>query len=81
MRLFERNIAQNLILDVILYGEVIEEYPEDKPFSSCLIFKLIEGKPYHVIVSYDSEFKKAYVITGYIPTLDKFEGDFKTRRR
>ncbi len=58
-----------------------EDYPQDRPFPSCLIFKMIEGKPYHVAVSFDSEYKKAYIITAYNPSLDKFEPDFKTRRK
>jgi len=81
IRLAERSIAQGVILEVILTGEVIEDYPQDKPFPSCLIFKVIEGKPYHVVVSLDGECKKAYIITAYNPTLDKFETDFKTRRK
>jgi hypothetical protein len=81
VRLAERQISQDTILEVVLKGEIIEEYPEDKPFPSCLMFKMIEGEPYHVVVSFDPEFKKAYVITAYRPTLDKFEPDFKTRRR
>jgi hypothetical protein len=46
------------ILEVILNGEIIEDYSQDKPFPSCLIFKIVNGKPYHIVVSYDSEYKK-----------------------
>jgi len=81
VRLAERSISQDVVLRVILEGEVIEDYPNDKPFPSCLIFKMIERGPYHVVVSFNPEFKKAYIITAYQPTLDKFEPDFKTRRR
>lgn len=81
IRLAERNIAQDIIFMVILSGEVIEDYPKDRPFPSCLIFKMIEDKPYHVVVGFDSEGKKAYIITTYNPGLDKFEPDFRTRRR
>jgi len=81
VRLAERNIKQKTIIEVILSGEVIEDYPHDKPFPSCLIFKMIEGKPYHVVVGFDSEYKKTYIITAYNPSLDKFEPDFRTRRK
>lgn len=81
VRLAERNIAQDTILEAILSGEVIEDYSQDKPFPSCLIFKVTEGKPYHVVVGFDLEYKKAYIVTTYNPTLDKFGSDFKTRRR
>jgi len=81
VRLAERNITQDMILEVILSGEVIEDYSQDRPFPSCLIFKMIEETPYHVVVGFDLEYKKAYIITAYKPTLDKFEPDFKKRRR
>ena len=81
IRLAERNISQDAILEVILKGEVIENYPEDQPFSSCLIFKMIENKPFHAVVSLDDQNQKAYIITAYEPTLDKFESNFRIRRK
>ncbi len=54
---------------------------EDRPFPSCLMFKMVEREPLHVVVSFDEEDKKAYIITAYRPTLDKFESNFKTRRK
>ena len=80
IRLAECNISQDVILKVILEGEVIENYSKDRPSSSCLMFKIIEGKPFHV-VSLDEQNQKGYIITTYEPTLDKFESDFKKRRR
>lgn len=81
IRLAQLGISQDIVLKVILEGEVIKDYPEDKPFPSSLIFKMIESEPYHVVVSFDIESRKAYIITVYEPTLDKFEPDFKTRRK
>ena len=79
--LAERNIPQKTVLEVILQGEVIEQYIEDRPFPSCLMFKMIGNKPFHVVISLDFQHQKASIITAYIPTLDKFEPDFKTRRK
>jgi len=45
------------------------------------MFKVVEGKPFHVVVSLDEQNQKGYIITTYEPTLDKFESDFKKRRR
>jgi len=81
IRLAERNISQDVVLEVILEGEVIEDYPKDRPFSSCLMFKVVKGKPFHVVVGLDEQNQKGYIITTYEPTLDKFESDFKKRRR
>jgi len=68
-------------LEVILKGEVIEEYPKDKPLSSSQMFIVLKGKPFHIVVYLDQQNQKGYIITAYEPTLDKFESDFKTRRR
>jgi len=42
---------------------------------------MIENKPFYAVVSLDAQNRKAYIITAYEPTLDKFESDFKTRRK
>ena len=42
---------------------------------------MIENKPFHAVVSLDNQNQKAYIITAYKPTLDKFELNFRARRR
>ena len=60
-------------------GEIIEDYPEDFPHLSCLIFGYnVNNKVIHVVVGKDSAF--IYIITAYIPNTTKFENDLKTRR-
>ena len=80
LRLTARNIAQSIIIEAIMKGDVIEEYPRDRPFPSCLILAWVSGKPYHVVVSLDEGNEIAYIITAYEPTLDKFLPDYRTRR-
>lgn len=81
VRLAGRNISQDTIIEVIMKGEIIEDYPHSTPFPSCLILGWIQAKPYHVAVSFDETLKMAYIITAYKPSLDKFEPDFRTRRQ
>ena len=81
IRLAERNISQDVIIEVIMKGEIVESYPHNAPFPSCLILGWVEGKPYHVVVSFDEVSEMGYIITVYEPSLDKFESDFRTRRR
>lgn len=67
------------ILHCIMYGEIIEDYPEDFPHPSCLIFGYGEDeKTVHVVAGCDGEY--VYIITAYIPNLDKFKTDLKTRK-
>lgn len=80
IRLAERKISQRDILKVICEGEVIEDYPNSKPFPSCLLLGRISEKPYHVVVAMDYEQERVYIITAYEPSIEKFEPDFKKRR-
>lgn len=80
IRLAERGFNQEKVLHVIKEGEVIEDYPDDTPYPSCLIFKKVEQRPIHVVVALDPEDDFAYIITVYEPSSEEFESDFKTRR-
>lgn len=80
LRLTARNIAQGVIVEAIIKGDVIEDYPRDTPFPSCLMLAWIGDKPYHVVVSLDGGAEIAYIITAYEPTLEKFNPDYRTRR-
>ena len=76
----EELISKDEIRQVIFEGEIVEDYPEDKRGHSCLMFTHTSvGRPVHVICSAKEEYLG--IITAYVPTLDKWENDFRTRRR
>ncbi len=78
-RLQERDISTDDIKMCIAEGEIIEDYPDDFPLPSALIFgHTVSGKVLHVVAGTDDE--NIFVITAYYPTTDKFEDDLKTRR-
>ena len=78
-RLRQRGIKQKDIRKCIIAGEIIEQYPDDFPFPSCLIFGYSEnGGVIHVVVSDEGTLGR--IITAYIPNTEKFEEDLKTRR-
>ena len=75
----ERSIKQKDIKNCIMTGEIIEQYPEDFPFPSCLIFgRAVDNRIIHVVVSDEGE--SGRIITAYIPNRSKFENDLKTRK-
>jgi len=80
-RLAERGMAQEDVLNVLLSGEKIQEYSDDKPFPSALFLGYIGGKPLHVVAACDQASEKAFIITAYEPSLEIFESDYRTRRR
>ena len=78
-RCVERHISADEVKHVILSGEIIEEYPEDKYGLRSLIYGLNQkGRIFHVQCSIDP----VWIITAYDPTLqpDKWNKDFKRRR-
>ena len=78
-RIQERDISREDVLNCIKTGEIIEEYPEDYPNPSCLVFgTTLRDKILHVVAGFDDHF--IYIITAYCPNLEKFESDLKTRR-
>jgi hypothetical protein len=67
------------VLDTILKGEVIEDYPDDPRGHSCLILGTgIGERPIHVVCAPKDEYLA--VITAYLPTDAEWESDHKTRK-
>ena len=79
-RLFQRNIKREDVFKVLLSGETIEEYLNDKPWPSALFLDWINGKPLHVVAAYSRQLQKVAIVTVYEPSLEYFENDFRTRR-
>jgi hypothetical protein len=79
-RMFERNIQTSEVRQIIESGEVIADYPDDIPSPSCLLLGWLQGRPLHVVVAFDRESKRCYVITCYFPDPGLWHLDFKTRR-
>ena len=64
--------ADNLVLDDIYFsvsqGEIIEDYPTDFPFPSCLVYGNTEQhEPIHSVWAYNADTQWAVLITVYRP--------------
>jgi len=52
----------------VVHGEVIEEYPMDKPYPSCLINgQTLDGKPIHSVWAFNEDSRWVVAITVYRP--------------
>lgn len=80
-RMMERGILRETVKNVLLTGEVIEDYLDDRPFPSALFLGWVEDEPFHVVSALDLITGCCYVITAYKPDLEHFESDYKTRRQ
>ncbi len=65
----------------ILQGEIIETYPDDRPYPSCLVYgDTFEGDPVHSVWAYNEDNRWAVLITVYRPDPARWV-NWKTRRR
>ncbi|MFQ6056505.1 MAG: DUF4258 domain-containing protein [Methanosarcinales archaeon] len=76
--MFQRNVSTDDIKEVVMNGEIIEEYIDDEPCPSTLILGFLENHPYHVVVAECED--HARIVTVYKPKEDKWIG-YRTRRR
>jgi len=64
----------------VLQGEIIEEYPKDKPFPSCLVFGMnMKNDPIHSVWGYNINNRWAVLITVYRPDPERWI-DWRVRR-
>ena len=78
-RLMQRGIFQASVVQAIRSGEIIEQYPDDYPYPSCLLLGTTEAREALHIVCGIGE-GKVWLITAYHPDPDEWESDLKTRR-
>lgn len=65
----------------IFGGEVIEEYPDDKPYPSVLIFGLTQAnRPIHLVCACDETGNRTIVVTVYQPDPQRWE-NFRRRKK
>ena len=80
-RMFERGISTSQVRLALEEGQVIEDYPDDMPYPSRLVLGWHESRPIHVVAARNDEENETIVITVYEPDPDKWEPDFKGRKR
>ncbi|MFH0796308.1 MAG: DUF4258 domain-containing protein [Candidatus Omnitrophota bacterium] len=65
-----RNVGSEEIEQVILSGEIIENYPSDKYGPSCLVYgKTKEGRPLHIQIAF---FPMISIVTVYEPNPEEW---------
>lgn len=78
-RMYERSISEDEVKKSILTGEIIENYPDDKPYPSNLSLLVLSNRPLHVV--YAENEKELIVITVYEPNPNKWNPNFKVRKK
>ena len=61
---------------------IIEDYSmEGRPFPGCLVLGFINSTPVHSVIAIDKDFDRIFIITVYKPSLERWEYDWKTRKK
>ena len=79
-RMFQRAIDPDAVAQLVSGGEVIADYPDDRPFPSALILGFHAGQPVHAVVARDQQTGDCYLVTIYRPDPAIWDDAFKTRR-
>lgn len=80
-RMFERGLNKDNVVSAIHNGETVSSYPDDQPYPSELLLGMVNQHPVHVVVARDEKDYACYVITAYVPSLELWHADFKTRKQ
>ena len=76
----QRKIEAQDIEKAISRGRIIEDYPDDPKGHSCLILGYTsKGRALHVLCG-KLEAEEILIITGYEPSPEEWESDWKTRK-
>ena len=74
-----RGLPASAVTALVATGDVIEDYPTDFPYPSCLLLGLIGGTPVHVVAARDPISETCIVVTVYIPDAARWSADFRVR--
>jgi hypothetical protein len=79
-RMFRRRITREDIRNALLTSEIIEQYPSDYPYPSCLIMGITSAdKKLHVVCAIGAD--QLFIVTAYYPDNEHWEPDMKTRKK
>ena len=66
-------IQEQEVYEALLAGETIEDYPDDTPYPSCLIFgRTCRWRPIHAVCAYIPADDRAVIITVCEPDPDRW---------
>lgn len=61
-------IKENEVFKAVQSGEIIQDYPDDKPYPSVLVLGFTRPKkPLHIVCAYDKKDDLVIIITAYRP--------------
>ena len=83
IRMQQRAIRADDVREILLFPELIEEYADDHPLPSALLFGItLARRVIHAVVAIDpTDDGMLWVVTVYEPDQINWNSDYKTRRK
>lgn len=75
--MIQRGITVDEVIKVAENGEIIANYPSDKPYPSCLVLYFADSRPIHVVIAIDDLTNNCIIITSYQPNPLLWDTSFK----
>jgi hypothetical protein len=79
--MFQRGIPPDAVRVLLEHGEIIANYPDDRPYPSALILGWFESRPVHAVIAQNRATEECQVITVYQPDPLLWDADFKSRKK
>ncbi len=76
-----RRISENGVDHILKQFDIVEEYPDAFPFPALLLIGTWESNIWHVVAGFDLSNNVVHIVTVYRPGIDRFEPDWRTRRK
>jgi hypothetical protein len=73
-------ITDSEVGEALEAAELLEEYPDDRPYPSCLLLGMTRaGRPLHLVAAYEEVAPRVILVTVYQPDPKKWE-EYRRRR-
>ena len=80
-QMFQRNISVEEVKFALQHGSIINEYSDDRPYPSKLVFAVCNSRQLHVVFAENSKDNEIIIITTYEASTTIWENDFTTRKK
>lgn len=68
-QMFQRRISGDDIRELLEHGAIIEDYPDDTPYPSCLVSGMVRGRQLHGVMAYNNTGVRQLLSQHMNPTL------------
>jgi hypothetical protein len=80
MRLKQRSLGSEMLIQGSDSLEIIESYPDDKYLPSFLLRGEVEARVFHVQIAADVQARNVRIVTMYIPAAEEWDSEFRARK-